>query len=102
MPNSKNFANTVMNIMTYLFYRTKVKDSQSGLRAFKAEVIPKLNLLSRGYGVSSEFIREIRRNHLKLVEVTITTIYTPETQAKGTNAMVGLKILFKMIMDIFR
>lgn len=102
MPNSKNFANTVMNLMTYLFYRTKVKDSQSGLRAFKAEVIPKLNLLSRGYGVSSEFIREIRRNHLKLEEVTITTIYTPETQAKGTNAMVGLKILFKMIMDIFR
>lgn len=102
MPTSKNFANTVMNLMTHVFYRIKVKDSQSGLRAFTAEVIPKLDIISRGYGVSSEFIREIRRNHLKLEEVTITTIYTPETQAKGTNAMVGLKILFKMIIDIFR
>jgi len=102
MPGSKNFANTIMNLMTFVFYRTKVKDSQSGLRAFKAEIIPKLNLSSRGYGVSSEFIREIRRNRLKLAEVTITTIYTPETQAKGTNAIVGLKILFKMIIDIFK
>lgn len=102
MPTSKNFANTVMNLMTQVFYRTKVKDSQSGLRAFTAEVIPKINILSRGYGVSSEFIREIRRNHLRLEEVTITTIYTPETQAKGTNAKIGLKILFKMIIDLFR
>lgn len=102
MSSSKNFANTVMNLMTYIFYREKVKDSQSGLRAFKAEIIPKLQIISRGYGVSSEFIREIRRNHLKLAEVTITTIYTPETQAKGTNAVTGLKILFKMIMGMLK
>lgn len=102
MPTSKNFANTVMNLITYVFYREKVKDSQSGLRAFKAEVIPKLQIISRGYGISSEFIREIRRNHLKLAEVTIKTIYTPETQSKGTNTVVGLKILFKMIVDLFK
>jgi len=102
MPLSKNFVNSVMNLMTYVFYKTKVKDSQSGLRAFKAELIPKLQVLSRGYGVSSEFIREIKRNHLKLDEVPIKTIYTPETQVKGTNTIVGLKILFKMIIDLFR
>lgn len=102
MPKSKNFANSVMNLLTRIFYRVNVKDSQSGLRAFKAEVIPKLKIISQGYGVSSEFIREIRRNNLKLKEVTITTIYTPETQAKGTNALVGLKILFKMILDLFK
>ncbi|MCL2687322.1 MAG: glycosyltransferase family 2 protein [Methanobrevibacter sp.] len=102
MPSSKNFANTVMNFITLIFYRVKVKDSQSGLRAFKADVVPKLSLLSAGYAVSSEFIREIRRNHLSFEEVTITTIYTPETQAKGTNAIVGLKILVKMIIDLFR
>ncbi|MCL2116439.1 MAG: glycosyltransferase family 2 protein [Methanobrevibacter sp.] len=102
MPGSKNFANTMMNLLTLVFYKTKVKDSQSGLRAFKAEVIPDLNILSQGYGVSSEFIREIRKNRLKLEEVTITTIYTPETQAKGTNALVGLKILLKMMFDIIK
>ena len=102
MPGSKNFANTMMNLVTLIFYKTKVKDSQSGLRAFKANIIPDLNIVSQGYGVSSEFIREIRNNRLKLEEVTITTIYTPETQAKGTNIFVGLKIIFKMIFDIIK
>jgi len=102
MPGSKNFANTVMNLITFIFYRANVKDSQSGLRAFKANVIPKIEILSRGYAVSSEFFREIRRNNLTLKEVTITTIYTPETQAKGTNALVGIKILIKMIIDLLK
>jgi len=102
MPITKRFANNMMNLLTYLFYRTKVKDSQSGLRAFKSEVIPKLNILSRGYGVSSEFIKEIHKNHLNLEEVTIQTIYTDETQNKGTNIFVGIKILFKMIMNVLK
>ena len=40
--------------------------------------------------------------NFRLEEVTITTIYTPETQSKGTDAIVGLKILFKMVLDLFR
>lgn len=102
MPFSKNFANTVMNILTRIFYKANVKDSQSGLRAFKANSVSKINIISRGYGVSSEIIREIVKNNFKLEEITITTIYTPETQAKGTNAFVGLKILIKMIIDLFK
>lgn len=102
MPTTKRFANNIMNLVTYLFYRTKVKDSQSGLRAFKADIIPKLNILSHGYGVSSEFIKEIHKNHLKLEEVTIKTIYTDETQNKGTNIFTGMKILFKMIINVLK
>ena len=61
-----------------------------------------INIVSRGYGVSSEFIKEISDKNLRLTEVTITTIYTPETQNKGTDAIVGLRILTKMIIDLFR
>ena len=102
MPLSKSFANIVMNFLTLIFYRRKVKDSQSGLRAFTKDAANKINVVSSGYGVSSEFIKEITDNNLRLSEVTITTIYTPETQSKGTDAIVGLKILFKMIIDLFR
>lgn len=102
MPFSKNFANTVMNVLTWVFYKTKVKDSQSGLRAFTADAASKIDVVSQGYGVSSEFIKEISNNHIKLDEVTITTIYTPETQEKGTNAIVGFKIMMKMIIDLFK
>jgi glycosyltransferase involved in cell wall biosynthesis len=99
MPITKRFANNIMNFITHFFYRIKVKDSQSGLRAFNSKVIPKINIISSGYGVSSEFIKEIHRNHLIFEEVTIKTIYTPETQNKGTNIFEGIKILFKMIFN---
>lgn len=102
MPLSKNFANTMMNLLTRIFYRVNVKDSQSGLRAFTAEAASKINVVSQGYAVSSEFIKEIKSNKLKLAEVTITTIYTDETAQKGTNMFVGIKIMLKMIFDMFR
>ena len=102
MPISKSFANFVMNFLTLVFYGRNVKDSQSGLRAFTADAAAKINIVSSGYAVSSEFIKEISDNHLKLAEVEITTIYTPETQHKGTDAIVGIKILFKMILDLFK
>ena len=102
MPLSKSFANYIMNALTLIFYGRKVKDSQSGLRAFTAHAADVINIVSRGYGVSSEFIKEISDKNLRLVEVTITTIYTPETQNKGTDAIVGLRILTKMVIDLFR
>ena len=102
MPISKSFANFVMNFLTLIFYRSNVKDSQSGLRAFTSDAASQINVVSSGYAVSSEFIKEISDKNFKLAEVEITTIYTPETQHKGTDAIVGLKILFKMILDLFK
>ena len=57
----------------------------------------KISINAQGYLISSEFIREINDNNIPFEEVTIETIYTPETQAKGTNYKVGIKILFTMI-----
>ena len=102
MPIRKSFANYIMNALTLIFYGRNVKDSQSGLRAFTAHAADVINIVSRGYGVSSEFMKEISDKKLILAEVTITTIYTPETQNKGTDAIVGLKILTKMVIDLFR
>lgn len=102
MPTTKRFANNVMNILTHIFYGIKVKDSQSGFRAFSSEAAKKIDVVSAGYGVSSEFIKEIKNNQISFDEVPITTIYTDETQHKGTNAIVGIKIMFKMIGDLFR
>lgn len=100
MPFSKNFANTVMNILTRIFYGVNVSDSQTGFRAFTAETLNKVNIKAQGYIIASEFLRQFKINDIKLEEVTITTIYTPETQEKGTNAIVGLKIMFRMIREI--
>ncbi|MDO9626379.1 MAG: glycosyltransferase family 2 protein [Methanobacteriaceae archaeon] len=102
MPLSKKISNQIMNFITLLFYGVKVNDSQSGLRAFNSKATQLLEFHSRGYGVSSEIVREIKKNHLRFKEVPIKTIYTPYSISKGTNATIGIKILFKMIIDILK
>ena len=102
MPFSKKFGNNVMNIITLIFYGHMVEDSQSGLRAFNRKAADLMELHSREYGVSSEIIGEAFKHHLRLLEVPITTIYTDYSLSKGTNTLVGLKILFKLIRNVLK
>jgi len=102
MPYSKKFGNEVMNFITMIFYGIKVKDSQSGLRAFNRKAAETIIINARDYGVSSEIIGEVKRHDLKLVEIPIKTIYTDYSMTKGTNISEGLKILAKLIMNILK
>ena len=101
MPLSRNFANAIMNLLTRIFYRVDVSDSQTGFRAITREALDKISINATGYLISSEFIREINDNDIPFAEVPIKTIYTPETQAKGTNVTVAIKILLQMIKHQF-
>ncbi|WP_296888448.1 glycosyltransferase family 2 protein [uncultured Methanobrevibacter sp.] len=97
MPRTRNFANNIMNILTRIFYGVNVSDSQTGFRALTIDALNQITINARGYLISSEFIREINDKDIPFEEVTIQTIYTPETQAKGTDSKVALKILFQMM-----
>jgi glycosyltransferase involved in cell wall biosynthesis len=101
MPFSRNFANSVMNLLTRIFYNVDVSDSQTGFRAITSDALKKININARGYLISSEFIREVNDNNIPFAEVPIQTIYTPETQAKGTNVKEAFKILIQMIKHQF-
>ena len=101
MPFTRNFANAVMNLLTRIFYRVNVSDSQTGFRAITKEALNKISINATGYLISSEFIREINDNNIPFAEVPIETIYTPETQAKGTNVTEAIKIVFQMIKHQF-
>jgi glycosyltransferase involved in cell wall biosynthesis len=102
MPLSKKFGNQIMNIITLIFYGIKVNDSQSGLRAFNRKAAESIMINARDYGVSSEIVGEVKRHNLRLKEVMIKTIYTEYSMTKGTNLSEGLKILTKLIMNIFK
>ena len=101
MPLSRNIANAIMNLLTRIFYKVDVSDSQTGFRAITIDALKKININARGYLISSEFIREVNDNNIPFEEVPIRTIYTPETQAKGTNVTVAFKILIQMIRHQF-
>lgn len=102
MPWVKNVSNQLMNLVTWIFYGSKVNDSQSGLRAFNRNAAITLDIESREYDISSEIIREIKHKELKMEEVPIETIYTEYALSKGTNLKVGVKILIRMIRDALK
>lgn len=101
MPLSRNIANAIMNLLTRIFYHVDVSDSQTGFRAITNEALHKIEINARGYLISSEFIREVNDNNIPFAEVPIKTIYTPETQKKGTNVKEAFKILIQMIRHQF-
>ncbi len=102
MPLHKKFGNTVMNLITLLFYGHQVGDSQSGFRAFTPQAVGMMELHSSGYGICSEMVGEVFRQGLRLEEVPITTIFTDYSLSKGTDTRIGLKILIKLIRDVFK
>jgi hypothetical protein len=91
-------ANFIGNLVTFLFFGIKVSDSQSGFRAFSRHALQKLNLKSSGMAVSSEIIKEIKRNNLHLVEIPIEPIYTKYSMSKGQNFLEGVKTVFQLIL----
>ena len=101
MPFSRSFANGIMNLLTKIFYKVDVSDSQTGFRAITIDALKQITINARGYLISSEFIREVNDKNIPFEEVPIKTIYTPETQAKGTNVKEAIKILFQMIRHQF-
>jgi glycosyltransferase involved in cell wall biosynthesis len=102
MPLRKRFGNTVMNLITRLFYGHQVTDSQSGFRAFSPQAARMMELHSSGYGICSEMVGEVYRQGFSLEEVPITTIFTDYSLSKGTDTRIGLKILIKLIRDVFK
>ena len=102
MPRSKKFGNSVMNLITLIFYGIKVDDSQSGLRAFSRKAAEEIVINARDYGVSSEIVGEVKKQDLSLKEVPIKTIYTDYSMTKGTNTLEGLKILVKLIINMLK
>ncbi|RAP51722.1 MAG: dolichyl-phosphate mannose synthase [Methanosphaera sp. SHI613] len=102
MPTGRRFGNTVMNYITYIFQGKMVTDSQSGLRAFTSDAARKLDLKSPQYGISSEIIGEIKRKNLRFMEVPMTTIYDERTIQKGTNTIVGIKIVLEFLNETLK
>ncbi|MDO5851420.1 MAG: glycosyltransferase family 2 protein [Methanobacteriaceae archaeon] len=102
MPTSRRYGNSLMNFVTFIFQGHSVKDSQSGLRGFNRYAAESLNINSPQYGVSSEIIGEIKRKNFRFKEVPMTTIYDEHTIQKGTNTMVGIKIVIEFLNNMFR
>lgn len=95
MPFYKQLGNQFIYWSERALFGSLVVDTQSGFRAFRASVWPRLVWRSRGYSVSSEIVKNIATHKLKFVEIPVKTIYHDDY--KGTRIMDGVKIVAQMV-----
>lgn len=72
----------------------KLTDAHCGLRAFRAEVAPKLRITQDRMAHASELLRKIQRSGVRVVEVPVTIKYTDHSKAKGQGGFQAIRILF--------
>lgn len=81
LPLPNLFGNLVLSWVIRIFFGGNIKDSQSGMWAFKKDIYPKLHLVSDGMAFSEEIKIEATKNKdVKVKEVSI--LYKPRLGEK--------------------
>jgi glycosyltransferase involved in cell wall biosynthesis len=99
MPFIKVLANRIANIVIYVLFGLKVKDSQSGFKAYSKKALDLIHTSFDSYEHESEILSKIRQHRLSYAEVPIKTIYTTysQTKARRQNITNGFRMIYKMI-----
>jgi len=102
MPLLRRLNNKAFNLLTLSLFGITTTDSLSGFRGFSKKAINSLRLKTERMEVSNEFFTEIKRNHLKFLEVPIKVIYTKYSMAKGVKPGNIFAIIFRLVLRLFR
>lgn len=98
MPFTRKMLNLIGNLVTHAFFGARVKDSQSGFRAFSSAAAGKIKIKSSRMEVSSEIIQHIFKEKLILKEIPIQAIYTDYSLSKGQNLFCGVKTFWRLLI----
>lgn len=92
-PMLMNIGNWGLTFLTKIMFGSKIRDTQSGYRAFRKKIYKQIRWESKQYGMETEMI--VNAKGLKYKEIPIKTIYLDNY--KGTTPVHGIKILIQMI-----
>ena len=101
IPLTRRFYNWVGNYLTVLLTGVIVSDSQSGMKAIRADFARKLNFHFNGYEFCTEFFMLISRHRASYREVPIRVNYDSEVMGKGQNLGSGFKMLGQFFRYLF-
>lgn len=101
MPLDRKIINIGANVLSYILFGVWVTDTQSGLRALNKRAVAKINIKMNRMEVSSEFLREAKKNKLKIKEIPIKAIYSEYSRSKGQQNSNALAVIIKLFMYRF-
>lgn len=97
MVRHRLIGNIGLSLFTFLIFGAWVTDSQSGLKAFNARALKKIDFHSNDYAFCSEIIWRAKQQHLRIAEVPIKAIYTEYSLGKGQSKLNGINMLRQML-----
>jgi glycosyltransferase involved in cell wall biosynthesis len=95
MPFMMRFGNGVMNNIARMTFGITTRDTQSGFRAIRRDMYPKIRWAATNYAMEMEMLILAYAQRLEVREVEIQTIY--HDNYKGTTALDGLRIVKTLI-----
>ena len=95
MPGTMRLGNWGLSSLFGVLFGQRVRDTQSGMRAMRAEIYPLLRWEASSYAVETEMLVRAARTKLRVQEVPIKTVYLDAY--KGTTITDGLKIFGSML-----
>jgi glycosyltransferase involved in cell wall biosynthesis len=95
MPFIARLGNLFLTHATKILFGLCIADTQCGFRAMTREAYQKIRWESTSYAVETEMIVRAGKNHLRVRQVPITTIY--HDRYKGTTIVDGVRIFLSML-----
>ncbi|GAB6282014.1 MAG: glycosyltransferase family 2 protein [Ignavibacterium sp.] len=97
MPIQRMISNFLTSFLLTLKTNQKIKDSQSGFRLYKTEILKNILPSSNGFEAESEILVNASKYNYKIGFVDISTIYENEkSKMKVWKTIIGfIKVLFK-------
>lgn len=96
MPLVARIGNVFLTGFLNLLFHIRVSDTQSGFRAFRLRVYPKIEWQSPRYAVETEMIVNAGKHHIRFAERPIRTVYLDKY--RGTTVFDGIRIFVNMIL----
>jgi glycosyltransferase involved in cell wall biosynthesis len=98
MPARFKIGNWGLSVAAWFFSGKKVKDTQSGFRAFTSKLYKQIRWQANDYFMETEMILRLKTKQISQIEIPV--IY--HDHAKGTSVGTGIKIFFTMIAFVFK
>jgi glycosyltransferase involved in cell wall biosynthesis len=95
MPFVKKAGNIFFQFYSKYIFGIKVRDTQTGYRAFTSEAYKKIRWSSTNYAVASEMLINAEKHNLDYAPQEVKTIYHDDY--KGTTILDGIKIAGRML-----
>lgn len=87
----------ILDIVTNLSTRQKIRDSQSGFRALSASAIENFNFQSSGYSIESDMILHLSNKGMRIMEIPISLRYDVPRGHKKNPLEHGLEVFNRVL-----